>query len=249
MLAIALTVTPTPSVTAHAPVPVPVLALGGISLGASIVDDVKKLGMPDVVQTRDDGQFWQWLDRDGLDREVLTDDELIVKSVVVARASATSTSQPPEMPVLGMEPSKAAGAIAALGGVPSSFANVWGLGGGYVVTDTVQSSVVRVRAMDVMTARSSGYAGDPLVLPEHKAPVLEKDIIPYFLPASSGTAIILVDVDAAGRVSDARVVVSSGYGNVDEFAIDEMRGSKFRAASCAGSPCAGVFLNIGGLTR
>ena len=243
ILAIVVSATPTPEPTAHA------LGLGGVALGTSIVDEFKAFGMPDVVQTRDDGQLFQWSDKGGIDREVVTDDALVVRSVLVARPDAASTAQPPEAPVLGMDSAKAAVAITALGGVRAAYDNVWRLGDGYVVLESERSTVVRVRAVDIATARRQGYAGDPPVSPDHKAPVLVKAFIPYFWPNGTGTVIVVVDVDAHGGVADTRVLLSSGNGSVDEFEVQSMRRSTFSPASCSGTPCAGVYLDIGGMSR
>jgi len=81
---------------AATPPPAPA-ALGGMQLGESIVDVLKSLGAPDNVVTRDDGIFWQWARADGIDREVLTGEDLIIKQVLIASlppANATSNAVP-----------------------------------------------------------------------------------------------------------------------------------------------------------
>ena len=229
------------------------LALGGIVVGASILDAVKTLGSPDVVQTRDDGQYWQWVDRDGLDREVMTGDDLVVTSVLIAQTKPGSPSQPRELPVLGMHAAGAADAVEALGAVASARrykdARAWRLHGGVLVEETDGDAVVRLRAFDDTTARRLGVAGDPIPAVRHTAPVLAKTVIPPTLPPSVGQVIVLVAVDAGGAVTDVRVLVSSGDPDIDRFEIDGMRRSTFLPATCSGTPCAGVYLDVGGLSR
>ena len=86
--------------------------LAGIAIGSSVLEAEKRFGLPQVAQTTDSGSFWQWSERDGLDREVYTGDDLIVQSVLVAPARVGSTAQPSEAPMLGLDASSAA-AVAA----------------------------------------------------------------------------------------------------------------------------------------
>jgi len=150
--------------------------LAGVAVGSSVLDVEKRLGFPDVAQTTDYGSFWQWSDRDGLDREVYTDDDLFVESVLVAPARIGSTAQPSEAPMLGIDVSKAASAAASAGAGPTilkpSTAGiiVWPLGSGYLAAEIDGKTVVRLRALDATTAQRWRYAGDPLATPSHTAP-------------------------------------------------------------------------------
>lgn len=243
------------------------LSLGGIAVGSSILDAAKVLGMPDVVQTTDDGHVWQWSDAGGLDREVLTDDDLVVESVLVAPCKVTSAAQPAEFPVLGLsarDAERTIDAIAASSSPGSSAVDtiaspeavnahpsthVWRFAGGVLVTELNQERVVRIRALDVRTARIRGYVWPALHAPAHRAPVLAKRFMPQTLPPGAGTVIVRVDLDANGSVTRTRVVQGSGDAAIDDFEVDSMRRSSFLPASCDGVPCAGVYLDIGGISR
>ena len=138
------------------------LTLGGISVGGSILDVVKKLGYPTVVQSTDDGQYWQWSDRDGLDREVLTSDDLIVQSVLVAPV-ARSTGQPAEFRVLGADANTAYASMTAAGGAPMPRVwkniHVWAMGGGYIVAETGPAPTPATATSPVLSATSAPTPG------------------------------------------------------------------------------------------
>lgn len=53
-----------------------------------------------------------------------------------------------------------------------------------------------------------------------------------------GTSTLRVVVGPAGRVSDVRVVNSSGFAPLDQAAMDAVEGWQFRAATRAGQPVA-----------
>jgi len=238
-------------VLASAAAPAP-LRLGGIAIGASVLDAVKSFGMPDVVQTTDDGHFWQWSQAGGLDREVITDDALDVQAVLVARAAPSSTAQPAEFPLLGESAADAAGAMRDLGAVRARERagawTAWRSNGGVLVVEDADGTVARIRAFDEPTAAIRGYDG---VMPSphaHHAPVLLKEFTPAQLPPA-GTAVVRVEIDARGGVTQTRVIVSSGDPAVDRFVVDSMAHSTFAPASCDGAPCAGVFLQIDGMMR
>ncbi|HEY7994262.1 MAG TPA: energy transducer TonB [Candidatus Eremiobacteraceae bacterium] len=229
--------------------------LAGVTVGSSVLDAEKRLGLPDIAQTTDYGSFWQWSDRDGLDREVYTDDALIVQSILVAPARAGSTAQPSEAPMLGVDVSKAAAAAASAGAGPTILKPstpgviVWSLGTGYLAAETDGKVVVRLRALDATTAQRWRYAGDPLATPSHTAAIMVKEVISHPLPDGEGQDLILVDVDAAGKAVDAKVIVPSGQTAVDRFALDCVRLSTFKPATCAGVPCAGTYIYSGGISR
>lgn len=231
----------------------PTLSLGGIAIGSSVADAEKRLGFPNVAQTTDFGTFWQWADHDGLDREVYTDDHLIVESVVIAPAKAGSTAQPSEAPMLGLDVAAAESAASTAGAGPLVTKPkrpndlVWPLGAGYLAAETDGSTVRRVRALDEDTARRWGYAGAALATPPHTAVAIVHEVVVHPLPSGRGSDFILVTVDPAGKVTDAQVVVGSGDSEVDAWSIRCARFSQFKAATCAGAPCAGTYLFSGGI--
>lgn len=231
----------------------PGLSLGGIAIGTSIADAVKTLGFPDVAESTDYGSFWQWSDRDGLDREVNTDDRLIVESVVISRAGPVSTAQPPEAPMLGLDAAGAA-AVALKEGAgplvtePSRPRDlVWPLGGGYLAAETDGKTVLNARALDVTFARRYRYAGQPLEAPKRTAVSMVHEAVVHPLPSGRGDDLILVKVDAGGSVTDATIAVSSGDSEVDWWSLKCARTSTFKPATCEGVPCAGTYLFSGGI--
>jgi TonB family protein len=126
---------------------------------------------------------------------------------------------------------------------------VWSLGTGYLAAETDGKVVVRLRALDATTAQRWRYAGDPLATPSHTAAIMVKEVISHPLPDGEGQDLILVDVDAAGKAVDAKVIVPSGQTAVDRFALDCVRLSTFKPATCAGVPCAGTYIYSGGISR
>ncbi|HET9343486.1 MAG TPA: energy transducer TonB [Candidatus Eremiobacteraceae bacterium] len=229
--------------------------LAGVAVGSSVLDVEKRFGFPDVAETTDYGSFWQWSERDGLDREIYTDDDLVVESVLVAPARGGSTAQPSEAPMLGIDVSKAATAAASVGAGPTIVKPstpgiiVWPFGSGYLVAETVGSVVARLRVLDVTSTRRWRYAGDPLATPPHTAATMVREVIAPSVPAGVGEDLILVNLDATGKVTDAKVLIGSGQTDVDRFAIDCVRLSTFKPATCAGVPCAGTYLYSGGILR
>jgi TonB family protein len=241
--------------------PPPPLTLGGIAIGRSVLEAVRSLGMPDVVDTTDSGHLWQWARSDGLDREVMTDDDLVVTQVLVARTvsspsnrpTATPAPAPRELPLLGMSPADAGAAVVPLGGValpqPDPDVRAWSYRGGVVVAQSSSGAVVRVIALDDRSARFRGFLQPPLAAAVRTAPKLVSAIVSHPLPAGAGIAIVRVTIDAQGRVADEKVVVPSGDGDVDRWVLENIRKSTFLPATCAGVPCAGVYLDIDGLDR
>jgi len=229
--------------------------LAGVAVGSSVLDAEKRFGFPDVAETTDYGSFWQWSDRDGLDREVYTDDDLIVESILVAPARGGSTAQPSEAPMLGIDISKAAAAAASAGAGPTILKRsspgliVWPLGSGYLAAETDGKVVLRLRVLDATSARRWRYAGDPLATPPHTAATMVKEVIAQSVPDGVGEDLILVNIDATGKVTGANVLVPSGQSAVDRFALECVRLSRFKPATCAGVPCAGTYLYSGGILR
>ena len=227
--------------------------LAGVAVGSSVLDVEKRLGFPNVAETTDYGSFWQWSDHDGLDREIYTDDDLVVESILVAPAQGGSTAQPSEAPMLGADVSKAAATAASIGAGPTIVKPstpgiiVWPFGSGYLAADTDGKVVLRLRALDATSARRWRYAGDPLATPPHSAATMVKEVIAPSVPAGAGLDLILVNLDATGKVTGAKVLIPSGLTDVDRFALDCVRLSTFKPATCAGVPCAGTYLYSGGI--
>ena len=227
--------------------------LAGIAIGSSVLEAEKRFGFPQIAQTTDFGSFWQWSDRDGLDREVYASDDLIVQSVLVAPAHIGSTAQPSEAPLLGIEVSKAAAAAAGAGptvlkpSIPGTI--VWPFGSGYLAAESDGKVVIRLRALDPTAAQRWGYAGQPLTTSSHTAAAMVKEVISHPLPDGYGQDLILVSLDANGHVTEAKVIVPSGQSDVDAFAIRCARLSSFKPATCAGVPCAGTYIYSGGITH
>ncbi len=237
---------PAPTATTVAPA----LTIAGVTVGGPVLPLVKKFGVPDLVQTEDDGHFWQWSRAGGLDREIITDDDLDVQSVRVARADAGAASPSPapsEIPLLGLDEAGAASAAATLGATDvrryTGPTLVWHFDGALLVAEFADAKVVKLSGIDIGFARTLGYFGaSPSPQPAHHAPVLLREIIPQYVPPGSGTAIVRVDLDANGKVKGTRIVLSSGDVGVDAFVQESMRLSTFAPALCAGAPCPGTYL-------
>lgn len=230
------------------------LTVAGVTIGAPVIGLVKTLGLPDIVQTEDDGHFWQWSRAGGLDREVIADDDLNVKSVMVALAAPPSPSaspQPPDVPMLGLDAASSAMTAKGLGAIDARQlpgpASVWTLDGSVLAAEFVGGRVVRLRAIDASYARTLGYFGKASPQPVHHAPQLLHEFIPPYLPHADGTVIVRVAVDATGKVSGTTVLVSSHDVQLDAWEQEGMRRSTFAPATCGGTPCAGVYIDDGGL--
>lgn len=236
------------------------LTLGGVAIGGSILDTIQTLGLPNAVSSIDEGQWWQWNGPNGFDREVVTNDDLVVKEVLVAPIAATSAgvaSPPPEpvdVPVLGLSLPDATKKVRDLGAAPlpsivSTPPHAWRLHGGVLVAELSGSTVWRIRAFDNTSARMSGYLQPQLARPHHHAPVLVNTFIPQILPQGSGTVLVRVEVDVTGKVSGARVIVSSHDSAVDDWELSAIKRATFQPAQCDGNPCPGVYIDVGGITR
>jgi TonB family protein len=231
------------------------LSLGGIAIGGSVLDAEKKFGMPGVVQTEDWGHEWQWPDAGGLDREVLTDDNMVVQRVLVAprpstaRESPAPVAQPPEAPVLGLDGDAAAKVMEKSGGervegrYPGTLA--WRVPGGFLVAALTDGKVARITAFDETTAHRLGFIAPAAEIAPHRAPHVLRDFTPSYVPSGSGTVIVRVALDAAGSVKEAKIVVPSGSRLIDEAELEHARRSQYEAATCDGVPCASVYMDIG----
>jgi len=250
--------TATPEVTAR---PTPALALGEVTIGATVLDAVKRFGAPDVIRTTDLGHEWQWVETGGLDREVLADDDMIVHQVLIALPAPIEGQSPPpiiqpaEFHALAVSVDDAADAVESAGGTsivePDPAVRAWSFSGGVLVAELDGGAVGRLLALDDFMARRLGYLQPP---PEvrpavYRAPILTRDFYASYPTAAlragiEGRAVVRVLVDTAGAPKDVRIVVTSGNADIDAAALESARKSAFRPARCDDSPCAGVFYDL-----
>jgi TonB family protein len=275
LAAAALTIasSPAPETALHSPAPAvssspavspspPILSLGGVVIGHSVLDVVKWIGPPDVLRTTDSGHEWQWVDAGGLDREVLADDDMVVRQVLVAEPASVPGSkpapivQPAEFAALHVSADDAGVAIAKAGGEmiaePDPTIRAWALSGGVVVEELESGRVGQLLALDDLSARNLGYlspapfASLPFV---HRAPVMTKEfIVPYPDDAAragiEGTAVLRVVVGPDGGVERVDVVVSSHNDEIDAASVQSAEKSTYRPAQCDGTPCRGVYFDL-----
>jgi TonB family protein len=251
---------PTASPDAHATV-APQLSLGGVTIGASVLDAVKRFGAPDILRTTDLGHEWQWVDTGGLDREVLTDDDMVVREVLVARPapiageSPAPIVQPAEFHALAVSVDEAGNAFAAAGGSsiaePDPAIRAWSFSGGVLVAELENGITGRLTALDDIMARRLGYLQpSPDVRPSiYRAPVLTRDFdAPYpttpWRDGIEGRAVVRATIDPTGAPKDVRIVVTSGNADLDAAALASVRKSAFRPARCDDAPCPGVYYEV-----
>lgn len=237
------------------------LSLSGVTIGASVLDTVKVFGAPDVIRTTDLGHEWQWVESGGLDREVLADDDMVVRQVLIARPAPIAGESPPplvqpvEFRALAVSVDDAAGAVESAGGTaivePDPSIRAWSFPGGVLVAELDGDIVGRLTALDDRMARLLGYLQPP---PErqpaiYRAPVLTRDFNASYPTAAlragiEGRAVVRVLVDPNGTPKDVRIVVTSGDADIDAAALESARKSSFRPARCDDAPCAGVFFDL-----
>jgi len=239
-----------------------ILSLGGVVIGHSVLDVVKWIGPPDVLRTTDVGHEWQWVDAGGLDREVLADDDMIVRQVLVAEPASIPGSKPPpivqpaEFAALHVSADEAGAAIAKAGGEmiaePDPSVRAWSLSGGVVVEELESGRVGQLLALDDLSARNLGYlspapfASVPLA---RRAPVMTNEfIVPYPDDAArdgiEGTVVLRVVIGANAGVERADIVVSSRNDEIDAAAVQSAKKSTYRPAQCDGTPCRGVYFDL-----
>jgi TonB family protein len=233
------------------------LTLGGVSLGEPIGSVVSAFGAPGLVQTTDFGQEWRWFDQAGLDVDVLTDDGLLVKQVLVGRPESFTGKPPPlvqpaEFPYLEEPGTTAATAMRRAGAAPVAEPNpavsVWRIGAAYLVYELAAGNVRKILALDRDAAGRVGYVGAPQSFGAFHAPrLIQQYAVDYPRRAveahAAGVVVVRADISATGSVSDVRVVVSSKNADIDAAEVQSIAKSKFRPALCDGQPCAGVYLD------
>jgi hypothetical protein len=217
----------------------------------NIASVLRANGMPANVQTRDDGIWWQWTGG-GLDCEVMTDDDLVVREVLVAR-SVTGSSTPPkagpqpaDLPLLGAAQSDAAALLVSRGATPVAQALKseadFSLDGALAVLTLDESQdVVRVRLADNRSATADGHPAT------HTAVRMIKAADFASTPHGVGVAVSEVRVDARGAVVWAGIIASSGDHAIDDWVLENARRSTYAPATCAGEPCSGVYVDIDGM--
>jgi len=239
--------------TARADTP---LTLGGVSLGASVLDAVKSFGAPGLVATTDDGVEWRWYDARGLDIDVLADSSLIVRQILARRPQplsgfASALVQPREFPVLERSADEAARTMRSSGGVrlaePEDTISAWRVVVAIVVLELRNDNVQRILALDTGAAARLGYIAG-VAPPPYRAPrLLEQYAVDYPKRAierrAEGTVVVKVLIASSGNVKDVTVLVSSGDADIDGSEMLSMRRSKFLPAHCDGQPCDGIYVD------
>ena len=232
------------------------LHLAGVALGAPVTDVVTLHGAPGLVATTDDGIEWRWFDATGIDVDLLTDDGLIVRQVLVARPEpvrgvAAPLVQPPEFPLLDAQASVAAKHMASVGArhlvEPEDTVSAWRVGADVLVLELVHANVNKLLALDDNAAVRFGYVAGQAQA-QFRAPRLVRQFaVDYpkraLAQRAQGVVVVATDLSEAGTVSHVRVVVSSGNPDIDAAETLSMRRSTFEPARCAGVPCASVYVD------
>jgi TonB family protein len=232
------------------------VSLGGVSLGTGVLSVVKEFGPPGLVQTTDDGNEWRWYDATGIDVDLLTDDALVVRQILVSRpepvgGKPSKLVQLREFPLLE-ETSTAADAWMRSSGAirqaePEAGISAWHVGDDLVVLELRQGKVNKILALDPTAAANLGYVAGGSA-PRHHAPRL-LDQFPVNYPKralerrAEGVVVVQVDVTGTGGVSKVLVLVSSGDPDIDAAESLSMRKSRFDPARCEGQPCGGIYLD------
>ena len=232
------------------------LTLAGVVLGAPVQDVMKLYGAPGLVATTDDGIEWRWFDAGGMDVDVLSDDSLAVRQVLVARPQPVKgvqakLVQPPEAPLLETPVSSASARMTAQGGrrisEPENTISAWRLGPDVLVLEQSGGSVQKILSLDETSAVRFGYVSGPKQAQFRAPRLLREYAVDYPRRAleahAEGVAVVAVDIAASGQVSAVRIVTSSGNADIDNAEMLSMRRSTFEPARCDGVPCASVYVD------
>jgi TonB family protein len=245
-----------PAARPDAPSPTP-LTLAGVTLGEPVAEVVARRGAPDVVQTTDQGGEWRWFDAGGYDLDLLTDDTLSVRQILVSPMEAVPGKavrwvQPAGFPYLGATRGLAEAGLRAAGGAayaqPNPNVSVWQFAGGLCVLELRGQTVARILVLGVDAAKTAGFMGSGPPLGSFFAPrLLLQHAVDYPPQAvaehAQGVVVVAVWLNASGGVDGVRVIVSSGNRAIDEAEVESMRRSRFRPARCAGQPCPSLYLD------
>jgi TonB family protein len=233
------------------------LTLAGATLGAPVTSLVAAFGAPGLVETTDQGHEWRWFDANGIDVDLLTDDSLTIRQILVARPQALGgkTSplvQPNTFPYLEAPTHTADEAMRRSAALhiaqPNGEVSVWRLPEAFIVFELRNGTVHKILALDPDAAARAGFVGSSLPFGAFRAPrLLRQYAVDYPKRAidehASGVVVVQAEVSAAGAVTSAKVIVSSGNSDIDNAELTSIRKSTFHAAQCAGQPCAGVYLD------
>ncbi len=230
-----------------------------VSLGQNVLILTRSYGPPDIVQTLDEGHEWRWFNAGGIDRDLLTDDDMQVRQIVVERPKATVAKsapplvQPQYLPLLDATASAARSLLqrlhAAPIGAPAETASLWRLGDYVVLYEIEDGRVKKVGSVDAAWAQRLGYLPASVPTATHQAPVLlHLNAVGYPHDAietrAQGLVVLRVTVNVSGSVDRAEVLLSSGHPEIDQAEALTMRRSTFRPARCAAKPCNGVYLDL-----
>ena len=230
--------------------------LGGVSLGVPVQSVVKALGTPGLVATTDDGHEWRWFDAQGLDVDLLTDNALVVRQVLVAQPEPihglpAKLMQPHEFPLLEQSASYAAAFMKSAGAhrqpEPEGTISAWRAGNDLIVLELSENKVNKIMALDALSAAHLGYIPGPRKEPYHAARLVRQYPVDYPRRAierhAEGVVVVEVRLTATGSVEDVAVLVSSGDPDIDRAESSSMRRSTFSPALCNGASCPSVYLD------
>jgi TonB family protein len=230
--------------------------LGGVALGAPVQSAVKAFGAPGLVATTDDGHEWRWYDAGGLDVDLLADNSLVVRQILVGRpeplhGTPSKLVQPKEFPVLEKMAREAWVWMKSDGAVPQAepegTVSAWRTNSDVVVLELRDNRVQKSLSLDASAAAHLGYIAGPRA-PLYRAPrLLSQYPVDYPKRAierrAEGVVVVQVEVAASGSVKDVRVLVSSGDPDIDAAETLSMRKSKFQPSRCDGQPCDSIYLD------
>jgi TonB family protein len=232
------------------------LTLGGVTLGTSIEAVTHVFGAPGLVQTTDDGHEWRWFDAAGLDVDLLVDNALTVRQVLVSRPEdvhgmPAKLVQPREFPVLEQTSSGANVWMKSSGATrepePENSVSAWRVAGGLVVLELRDGQVRKILGLDTTSAAHLGYIPGPKAPPYRSPRLLRQFPVDYPKRAverrAEGVVVVAVDLASSGSVRSVRVIVSSGDADLDAAEVLSMRKSRFAPARCDGEPCDGIYLD------
>jgi TonB family protein len=232
------------------------LTLGGVTIGTPIETATRTFGTPGLVQTTDDGHEWRWFDAAGLDVDLLVDNALVIRQVLVSRPEdvhgvPSKLVQPREFPVLEQTAGAGAAWMKSIGATrqpePENTVTAWRIGGGLVVLELRDDRVRKILALDTASAAHLGYVSGPQRTPYRSPRLLRQFQVDYPKRAierrAEGVVVVAVDLTSTGDAKSVRVIVSSGDADLDAAEVLSMRRSKFAPARCDGTPCDGVYLD------
>jgi TonB family protein len=231
-------------------------SLDGVTLGTQVISVVKQFGAPGLVQTTDDGNEWRWYDAAGIDVDLLTDDALMVREILVSRPEAlrgkpSPLVQPQEFPLLELSAKTAAAQMRSVGAVrqaePEGGILAYHVSDDIVVLELRQNIVNKILALDQTSAARLGYVAAAQTTRHHAPRLVHQYPVDYPKQAiarrAQGVVVVQVDVSSTGAAKDVRVLVSSGDPDIDAAESLSMRKSTFTPARCDGQPCNGVYLD------